>query len=94
MDTASVIARRAWVCGRVQGVSFRAGTREQARRLGLRGWAINLPDGRVEVLACGEAAAVQSLLDWLHRGPPLARVDAVSVEPADAADCPEGFDIG
>lgn len=89
-----IVAKRAWVSGRVQGVSFRAATREQARRLGLRGRAVNLDDGRVEVLVCGEAAAVQSLLDWLHHGPPLARVDAVHIEPADAAHCPEGFRIG
>lgn len=86
-----MIARRAWVGGRVQGVSFRAFTRMQAERLGLRGHALNLPDGRVEVLVCGEAPAVEALLRWLHTGSPAARVEAVHVEPADPADCHDGF---
>lgn len=86
-----MIARRAWVSGRVQGVSFRALTRKQAERLGLRGHARNLPDGRVEVLVCGEAPAVEALLRWLSTGSPDARVEAVHVEPADPADCPDGF---
>ncbi len=65
------------VSGRVQGVFYRASTREQAQRLGLAGSAVNLPDGRVEVRAEGEAAALDALERWLHRGPPAARVDAV-----------------
>ena len=77
--------------GRVQGVSFRALTRMQAERLGLRGHACNLPDGRVEVLVCGEAPAVEALLRWLRTGSPDARIEAVHVEPADPADCPDGF---
>ncbi|WP_449370214.1 acylphosphatase [Thiomonas sp.] len=86
--------KRAWVSGRVQGVSFRAFTRMQAERLGLRGHALNLPDGRVEVLVCGQAQAVEALLHRLHVGPPAARVDAVHVETADVAQCPPGFRIG
>jgi acylphosphatase len=65
------------VSGKVQGVWFRAGTREQAVALGLRGYARNLPDGRVEVLAVGAEAAIARLQTWLHRGTPMARVDAV-----------------
>jgi acylphosphatase len=65
------------VTGRVQGVFFRASTRERALALGLAGKAENLPDGRVEVIACGEAAALDTLGDWLRRGPPAARVDDV-----------------
>ena len=82
-----MIARRAWVSGRVQGVSFRAFTQMQAERLGLRGHVLNLPDARVEVFVCGEAQAVEALLRWLHTGSPAARVEAVHVEPADPADC-------
>ena len=70
-------AARFHVRGKVQGVWFRAGTREQAVALGLRGYARNLPDGRVEVLAVGEAEAVERLAHWLQRGTPMARVDAV-----------------
>lgn len=72
-----MMAARFLVSGKVQGVWFRAGTREQAMRLGLRGHARNLRDGRVEVLAMGEADAIQQLADWLQRGPPLARVEVV-----------------
>lgn len=65
------------VSGMVQGVWFRASTRELALRIGLRGQAINLADGRVEVLACGEAGAIERLAEWLEQGPPRARVDWV-----------------
>ena len=68
----------AYVSGRVQGVFFRARTREVAARLGLSGWARNLPDGRVEVLAEGAAPAVEELLAFLRVGPPGARVDDVN----------------
>lgn len=74
------VCKRCVVSGRVQGVWFRATTREQARRLGVTGWARNLHDGRVEVLACGEPAAVEALCDWLWDGPPLAQVTQVSCE--------------
>lgn len=73
------------VCGRVQGVFFRASTRHEAQRLSLTGYARNLADGSVEILACGDAAAIDELERWLHVGPPAARVDAVTRENADAA---------
>jgi acylphosphatase len=72
--------RRFIVRGRVQGVWFRASTREQAERLGLSGHALNLPDGRVEVLACGAGDALDQLATWLWQGPPLAEVKNVSSE--------------
>ena len=72
--------KRFIVSGRVQGVWFRASTREQALGLGLSGHAINLPDGRVEVVACGDAAALQRLATWLWQGPRLARVEDVRSE--------------
>lgn len=72
------------VAGRVQGVFFRASTRAEAERLGVRGWVRNLADGRVEVLAqCADAAALDALASWLQRGPPQARVDAVERHAAD-----------
>jgi acylphosphatase len=73
------VARRCHVSGRVQGVFFRASTRERARALGVTGHARNLPDGRVEVLACGEPVAVVALCEWLWVGPPTARVTSVEV---------------
>jgi acylphosphatase len=87
-------AARFLVVGRVQGGCFRAGTREQARRLGLRGHARNLPDGSVEVVAIGEADALEALAHWLRRGPPLARVDGVARSEAGAGGIGEGFNIG
>lgn len=75
---ADPIGLRCLVAGRVQGVFFRASTREQALRLGLTGYARNLPDGRVEVLAFGPA--LDQLLDWLRVGPPHAQVTAVTSE--------------
>lgn len=75
---------RCFVSGRVQGVFFRASAREQARSLGVSGYARNLPDGRVEVLACGPDMAVQQLCDWLAVGPPAAQVVEVHCHPDDA----------
>ena len=87
-------AARFFVRGRVQGVSFRAYTRAQANALDLRGHARNLSDGRVEVLAVGNAAAIERLAEWLQHGPPLARVEAVAREMADPIPEPQGFTVG
>lgn len=66
-----------FISGKVQGVWFRASTQEKAKELGLTGWARNLPDGRVEVLACGEPDKLDVLHEWLKEGPELARVEEV-----------------
>lgn len=66
--------------GRVQGVFFRASTRERALQLGITGHAKNRADGSVEVVASGTQAALDELDGWLHHGPPAARVDAVTRE--------------
>jgi acylphosphatase len=63
--------------GRVQGVWFRESTRRQAIARGLTGYAKNLADGSVEVLACGVPAALDQLADWLRQGPPMAQVTSV-----------------
>jgi acylphosphatase len=92
--SASLIARRCFVSGRVQGVFYRASTRHKATELGCSGFARNLPDGRVEVLAVGEPQAVQGLLDWLWQGSPASDVTAVEVlELAleELEDLPVGF---
>lgn len=68
------------VSGRVQGVFFRATTRDRARVLGLAGWVRNLPDGRVEFAAEGEEDDLLELISFLRVGPPGARVDALEVE--------------
>jgi acylphosphatase len=89
------VTRRFLVLGKVQGVYFRHSTRLEANKLSIRGVARNLPDGSVEVLARGGAAAIEQLRVWLQRGPVHARVDEVrEMPPSDAATpVPEGFDI-
>lgn len=71
---------RFFVTGRVQGVFFRASTRDRALQLGISGYAKNRPDGSVEVVASGTAEALNELDGWLHHGPPAARVEAVRRE--------------
>jgi acylphosphatase len=80
-------AKRYWVTGRVQGVWFRASTRDRAADIGLDGWVRNLADGRVEVLASGTDGQIEELETFLRQGPPGARVDLVEDE---ATDPPEG----
>ena len=83
------VARHVTVTGRVQGVFFRAWAREQAQALGVSGWVRNCPDGRVEAHIEGEQAAVEQLVQRLHRGPPSAQVEDVhlwNVEPCDFDD--------
>ncbi|MBP8647146.1 MAG: acylphosphatase [Thermomonas sp.] len=87
-------AVRFLVRGKVQGVWFRASTRAEALALGLRGHARNLADGGVEVVATGDAAAIERLAAWLRHGPPTARVDTLQRFDADAVDAaPEGFGV-
>ena len=86
-------AARFIVHGKVQGVWFRASTRDVAVRLGLTGHARNLANGDLEVLAMGDAEAIATLADWLQQGPPLARVDAVVRSDAEAVAMHD-FEIG
>ena len=79
------ICARFFVSGKVQGVFFRASCVQQGARLGLHGWARNLADGRVEVLARGEPDAVSALGRWLANGPPAARVQNVERHTEDLA---------
>ena len=81
------IRRRVVVTGRVQGVFYRAACRSHAEGLGVAGWARNLVDGRVEVVAEGEMAAVDALIRWCGEGPPRALVTNVTV----TAEEPEGL---
>ena len=77
-------ARRFTVKGRVQGVFFRESTRRVAENLGITGHAINLSNGDVEVLACGESAALDALAEYLKDGPRMAVVSSVSSEVVEA----------
>jgi acylphosphatase len=89
-----VNAARFIVTGQVQGVFFRASTREQAHQLGLHGHALNLPDGSVEVVAAGSGGAIDALEDWLRQGPPLARVEGLLREDLPNGHDADGFHIG
>jgi acylphosphatase len=76
-------AKRWYIAGIVQGVGFRYFVRNQARSLNLTGYAKNLSDGRVEVLAIGPPASLNDLASALHKGPPMS--DVRSVEELEAA---------
>ncbi|MBI3478809.1 MAG: acylphosphatase [Nitrosomonadales bacterium] len=67
--------------GRVQGVFFRDSMRREAQRLGITGWVRNRSDGAVEAAVQGDAAAVDAIVRWAHRGPEFAQVERVEVEP-------------
>jgi acylphosphatase len=81
-----VVCKKCWVAGRVQGVFYRATAARRAQELAIRGYARNLPDGRVEVLACGEEEAVQEFVGWLWTGSSACKVTSVDVTdvPADS----------
>ncbi len=82
-----MVRYRVLISGRVQGVFFRDSCRRLAEQHGVAGWVRNLPDGRVEAAFEGLPEDVGRLLDWAHRGPRLAVVEAVAVHP----ERPEGL---
>lgn len=86
------IRAHVFVSGRVQGVYYRATTRETARERGVGGWVRNLDDGRVEAVFEGAEEAVESMVEWCHTGSPTARVDDVEVEYSDPTGL-EAFEI-
>jgi len=79
-----MICRRSFVSGRVQGVFYRATCVRKAQEMGVTGFARNLADGRVEVLACGEAPLVEEFVQWLWQGSPASKVTAVETTEVDA----------
>ncbi len=74
------------ISGRVQGVWFRDSTRREALKLGITGYAKNLANGDVEVLAEGDDVALNRLGQWLHEGPPMAKVSSVQERSVESAD--------
>ena len=79
------------ITGRVQGVGYRDWAIATGQRLGLDGWVRNRRDGSVEALIVGEDSAVGEMIAACRRGPAMARVDAVDVEPVDLDVLPDGF---
>jgi acylphosphatase len=84
-----VVRRRFLVSGKVQGVYFRDAAKSQAEMLGIKGWAKNLPDGRVEIVAEGDANAVERLARWAREGSVHARVTGVE----SSTEVPEGLAV-
>lgn len=82
---------RLTITGRVQGVGYRDWAITTGQRLGLTGWVRNRGDGAVEALIVGEEEAVGQMIDACRRGPPLARVDEIDVDPVDLDILPQGF---
>jgi acylphosphatase len=88
-----MVCKKALVGGRVQGVFYRATAARRAQELGIGGYARNLPDGSVEVLACGDEQAVSAFVSWLWIGSSASKVTSVEVldAPGDALSAREGF---
>ena len=82
---------RLTITGQVQGVGYRDWAMTMARRLGLSGWVRNRSDGAVEALIVGDDNAVGEMIDACRRGPTMARVDNVDIEPVDLDVLPQGF---
>jgi acylphosphatase len=86
-----MLQARLAISGRVQGVGYRDWAMTRALSLGLTGWVRNRSDGSVEVLIVGDDQAVGAMIDACRRGPSLARVDNVDIEPVDLDILPDGF---
>lgn len=89
----AIIRRRILISGMVQGVAFRAYTRDTARRAGVHGWVRNLRDGRVEAVIEGEADKVSAVVAWCRKGPSLSRVAVVEVHEEKPTGEFKDFDI-
>jgi len=87
-----MIARRVRATGRVQGVFFRAWTRDEARSIGVAGWVRNCEDGSVEAHVEGEETSVNALIDRIRHGPPHARVFDLEISETAVEDC-DGFEL-
>ena len=87
------VARRYVISGRVQGVGFRYFTEAAAAREGIHGWVSNTAAGRVEIVAAGDAEALERFEHRIRHGPPAARVDAVEVDEVVPSGRDTGFNI-
>ena len=82
---------RLTIKGRVQGVGYRDWAMTTGRRLGLTGWVRNRSDGAVEALIVGDETAIGTMIEACRKGPAMARVDAIDIEPLDLDVLPSGF---
>ncbi|MEJ2716709.1 MAG: acylphosphatase [Deltaproteobacteria bacterium] len=89
----TVIRRRVLISGIVQGVFFRASTRDAAQRVGVHGWVRNLPDGRVEAVFQGSPNQVAAAIEWCRRGPPGSRVERIEILEEEPSGQLSGFDV-
>lgn len=81
------------VSGRVQGVCYRASAQMQATKLGLKGFARNLDDGRVEIMVSGDEVNVTKFIDWCHQGPAMAKVSDVTKTTVSSPENFGDFDV-
>ncbi|UCF49011.1 MAG: acylphosphatase [Thermoplasmatales archaeon] len=81
------------ISGRVQGVWFRANTKQKAEMLGLTGWVKNTNDGRVEAVFEGDNDKLDEMIKWCHKGPSLSKVDKVDIKKQKPTDEFDGFSI-
>jgi acylphosphatase len=93
METVETVRAHVWISGRVQGVGFRAATRDRARRAGVDGWVYNVEDGRVEAVFQGNRGAVQQLVSWCYSGPSMAQVERVELSWEEPDPKEGGFSI-
>ena len=76
---ADTVQKHIYISGRVQGVGFRAFTRNQAATFDIKGWVKNLSDGRVELVIQGEKSKVKAMINKVKEGPSFARVDDIEI---------------
>ena len=81
------------ISGRVQGVWFRASTRQKADQLGIKGWVRNTSDGRVEAVFEGQEELVREIVEWCYHGPPMAKVSNVEVKKQDSTEDFDSFSV-
>ncbi len=84
---------RVIISGKVQGVWYRASTKQMAEKIGITGWVRNTSEGNVEAMFEGEEDLVNEMIEWCNQGPPLARVDNLTIENIENKEKFDGFNI-
>jgi acylphosphatase len=81
------------ISGKVQGVWFRASTKQEAEKIGVTGWVKNTLDGEVEAIFQGSKEQIQLIIDWCHHGPLLSNVTNLIVKDIDSDEIYSSFSI-